>query len=299
MTGEPLLVVLGAGGQLGRALVEAAAASGSKVVSLARVQLDIRDADGLAALLADRRDSVVVNAAAWTDVDGAEDAEAEARAVNVHGAAAVASACAATGAALIHVSTDYVFSGDSDRPWRPSDPTAPANAYGRTKLEGERAVHQRLPGALIVRTSAIFAPWGRNFVTTMLRLGRERDRLRVVADQVSGPTSALDLARALVEAAPAVRHGTGGIVHYCGTPEVSWFGFARAVFEEAGGPTPIVEPIASADWPSRARRPAYSMLDTESFVAAFARAPMPWRASLAEVIARVRDGVAAKGIGRA
>jgi len=293
MSGVPPLVVLGAGGQLGRALLEAAAASGGKVVGYDRGRLDIRDGDGLAAILADRPDSVVVNAAAWTDVDGAEDAEAEARAVNAHGAAAVASACAAAGAALIHVSTDYVFSGDGDRPWRPLDLPAPINAYGRTKLDGERSVHERMPGALIVRTSAVFAPWGRNFVTTMLRLGRERDRLHVVADQVLGPTSALDLARALVEAAPAVRHGTGGIVHFCGTPEVSWYDFARAVFEEAGGPAPSVEPIASADWPSRARRPAYSMLDIDSFVAAFGRAPLPWRASLAEVIARARGGMIA------
>lgn len=289
------LVVLGAGGQLGRALMEAAVAAGRNVFGYDRARLDIRDRKSVAALLADRRRAVVINAAAYTDVDGAEEAESEARAVNVDGAAAVAGACAAAGAALIHLSTDYVFSGQGDRPWRPDDPTEPINRYGRSKRDGEAAALDRLPGALIVRTSGVYAPWGRNFVTTMLRLGRERDRLRVVADQVLGPTSALDLARALVEATPSVRRGAGGVVHFCGTPETSWYDFARAVFEAAGEPAPTVEPIAAADWPSRARRPTYSMLDVGSFVAAFGRAPTPWRAALAEVVERLRGRPRAAG----
>ena len=284
------LVVVGAGGQLGRAVLEAAEDDGLRVAGYDRERLDVTDDAAVSACLAAHGGTVVINAAAFTDVDGAEDAVEAAHAVNVDGAEAIARACAAHGARLIHISTDYVFSGDGRRPWRPDDPTGPINAYGRTKLAGEKAVIGRLEDAVVVRTSGVYAAWGRNFFRTMLRLGRERTRLQVVSDQILGPTSAHDLARALVAIAPAVRDGISGTYHYCGTPETSWHGFAKAIFETAKlARPPVVEAIGSAGWPTRARRPAYSMLDTATFAAAFDIHPLPWREALAEVLRRLDE----------
>lgn len=282
------IVVLGAGGQLGRALIEAAGDAGQPVTGYDRNQLDVTDSATVSACLARHGDDVVINAAAFTDVDGAEDAPEAAYAVNVRGAEAVAEACALHGVRLIHLSTDYVFSGDGNRPWRPDDLTGPINVYGRTKLAGEQAVRARLGDTVVVRTSGVYASWGRNFVRTMLRLGRERKRLQIVSDQVLGPTSALDLARALVGITPAVREGASGVFHFCGTPETSWNGFAQAIFEIAYATAPpAVEAISSGDWPAKARRPAYSMLDSSEFEAAFGRRPLPWHQGLAEVLQRM------------
>ena len=284
------LVVVGAGGQLGRAVMEAASEAGQPVTGYGRERLDVTDHAAVAACLAAHAGDVVINTAAFTDVDGAEDAVEAAQAVNVDGADAVARACATHGARLIHISTDYVFSGDGSRPWRPDDPTGPINAYGRTKLAGEKAVLGRLEDAVVLRTSGVYAAWGRNFVRTMLRLGRERTRLQVVSDQVLGPTSAHDLARALVAMAPAVRDGVSGLYHYCGTPETSWHGFASAIFQSSKlAPMPVVEAIGTAEWPTRARRPAYSMLDTAAFESTFDIHPLPWRDALADVLRRLEE----------
>lgn len=289
MTGGGLAVI-GAGGQLGRALLEAADAAGQPAAGYDRSRLDVTDNAAVLACLAAHAGDIVINAAAFTDVDGAEDAFDAAHAVNVDGADAVAQACAAHGARLIHLSTDYVFSGEGDRPWRPDDPTGPVNAYGRTKLAGEKAVLSRLEDAVVVRTSAVYAAWGRNFVRTMLRLGRERPRLQVVSDQILGPTSAHDLARALVGIAPAVRDGVSGVFHFCGTPETSWLGFAQAVFQVAKLPRPpVVEAIGSKDWPAKAKRPAYSMLDPAAFETAFDIHPLPWHEALTQVVRRLEE----------
>lgn len=282
------IVVLGAGGQLGHAVIEAAGEAGQPVTGYDRNRLDVTDGAAVSACLAAHGDDVVINAAAFTDVDAAEDTPDAAQAVNVDGADAVARACAVHGARLIHMSTDYVFSGEGNRPWRPDDATGPINVYGRTKLAGEQAVCARLGNAVVVRTSGVYASWGRNFVRTMLTLGRERQGLRVVSDQVLGPTSALDLARALVGIAPAVREGVFGTFHFCGTPQISWNDFAQAIFEIAyPAAPPVVEAVSSTDWPARARRPAYSMLDSTGFEAAFGLRPLPWRQALTEVLQRM------------
>lgn len=282
------IAVLGAGGQLGHAVIEAAGEAGQPVTGYDRNRLDVTDGAAVSACLAAHGDDVVINAAAFTDVDGAEDTPDAAQAVNVDGADAVARACAVHGARLIHVSTDYVFSGEGNHPWHPDDATGPINVYGRTKLAGEQAVRARLGNAVVVRTSGVYSSWGRNFVRTMLTLGRERQGLRVVSDQVLGPTSALDLARALVGIAPAVRDGVFGTFHFCGTPQISWNDFAQAIFEIAyPAAPPVVEAVSSTDWPARARRPAYSMLDSTSFEAAFGLRPLPWRQALTEVLQRM------------
>ena len=284
------LVVMGAGGQLGRAVLEAAGDAGQPAAGFDRQRLDVTDHAAVSACLAAHAGDVVINAAAFTDVDGAEEAVEAAQAVNIHGADAIARACATHGSRLIHISTDYVFSGEGSRPWRPEDPTRPINAYGRTKLAGEKAVLGRLEDAVVVRTSGVYAAWGRNFVRTMLRLGAERKRLQVVSDQVLGPTSAHDLARALVAIAPAVRDGISGIYHYCGTPETSWYDFASAIFQSSNlTRPPTVEAITSAEWPTRARRPAYSMLDTATFESVFGVHPLPWREALMDVLRRLEE----------
>jgi dTDP-4-dehydrorhamnose reductase len=199
----------------------------------------------------------VINCAAWTDVDGAETAEAEATAINGDGAGHVASAAAEAGAHIVHVSTDYVFAGDATEPYAEADATGPRTAYGRSKLAGERAVAAAAPGAhAIVRTAWVFGPHGRNFVDTMLRLGGGRDELSVVSDQVGCPTYTGHLAQALLEIA-ATR--PNGVLHVAGGGRCSWFELACATFAQAGMPV-TVHPIGTADYPLPAPRPAFSVL---------------------------------------
>ena len=282
------LIVLGAAGQVGSALLTVASPLGLAVHGLTRQDLDITEPEAVVGALRDARPAVVVNAAAFTDVDGAEDAAETALAVNRDGAAHVAQACANVGAALIHISTDYVFSGAVGRPWLPDDVPRPLNAYGRSKLAGEAAVRAALPQAAIVRTARVFSPWGKNFLCTLLRRLETRSPFRVVDDQIGGPTSAIDLACALCRAAPQVRRGVGGTHHFCGGPAVSWFGFARAVLAAEGVPACLVEAIPSREWPTRATRPAYSMLDTTSFETAYGYRPRDWHTCLLEVMKRLR-----------
>jgi dTDP-4-dehydrorhamnose reductase len=249
------LLVTGAAGMLGTDVV--AAAAPHEAVAFARADLDITDADAVQAAVRDVRPDAVVNCAAWTDVDGAEAAEAQATAINGDGAGHVAAAAAEAGAFIVHVSTDYVFAGDAGEPYAEADPTGPRTAYGRSKLAGEAAVAAAAPGAhAIVRTAWVFGPHGRNFVDTMLRLGAERDALRVVADQIGCPTYTGHLAQALVAVAAARPRG---ILHVAGGGRCSWFELARAAFAGAGMDVALT-PIATADYPLPAPRPAFSVL---------------------------------------
>ena len=253
------ILVIGRSGQVATALVERAGPH--RVVALGRPEADLTDPDSLVAALAAVRPDAVFNAAAYTAVDAAEADEAAAHALNADGPGALARLCAERDVPLIHLSTDYVFDGTLDRPYREDDTTGPTSAYGRTKLAGERAVTAAGGRALIARTAWVYAPFGRNFVRTMLRLGAERDVMRVVADQRGNPTSALDIADALVAIAAANDWpATPEVVHLAGSGETTWHGFATAIF--AASPyRPRVDPVATADYPTPARRPANSRLD--------------------------------------
>ena len=251
------LLVTGAAGMLGQDVIAAAERAGHAVVGLGRAELDICDAAAVAGAVRAAAPDAVVNCAAWTDVDGAETAEAAATQVNGDGAGHVAAAADAVGAFVVHVSTDYVFPGTGDRPYAETAPTAPLNAYGRSKLAGEHAVAAAAPSAhAIVRSSWLFGVHGPNFVATMLRLAGERDEVTVVDDQIGCPTYTGHLAPALVEIA---ERRLGGVRHVAGGEECSWWDLASATFEAAGRDV-VVHRGSTADLGRPAPRPAYSAL---------------------------------------
>ena len=274
-------LVTGAGGMLGRDLVSVLSAAGHDVTAARRADLDITDATAVKAAVAGH--DVVVNAAAWTDVDGAEADEAAATAVNGTGTRHIAAACAATGARLLHVSTDYVFPGDATAPYPEDAPTDPVNGYGRSKLAGEVAVRDLLPDTgYIVRTAWLYGAHGPNFVATMLRLAQSRDIVDVVDDQRGQPTWSFALAEQLVRLGLAAVDGTAraGAYHGTASGETTWFGLARAVFEEAGLDPERVRPTTSDKFVRPARRPAFSVLGHDRWAAA-GLAPLPhWRTML-------------------
>lgn len=276
-------LITGAGGMLGRDLAAVLAAAGDEVTAPARAELDITDPDAVRAAVAGH--DVVLNAAAWTDVDGAETAEAAATAVNGDAVAVLAEACAAEGARLVHPSTDYVFPGEATAPYPEDAPTDPVNAYGRSKLAGERAVLAILPETgYVVRTAWLYGEHGRNFVRTMLTVAGQRETVEVVDDQQGQPTWSYALARQLVALA---RGGApGGVYHGTATGQTTWYGLARAVFTGAGLDPERVRPITSDRFPRPARRPAYSVLGH----AGWARAGLPalpdWRDQLTEALNR-------------
>lgn len=275
------VVLLSPDGMLGRAWLELLAPRQVEIVELRYPSFDLTDPASIAGLDLAGVDAVL-NCAAWTDVDGAETREAEATAVNGTGVGELARACARAGAPLIHYSTDYVFSGEAVAPYPVDAPLQPLNAYGRSKAEGERQIRAAGGPHLILRTSWLYAPWGTNFVRTMARFGRERERLRVVDDQRGRPTSAEHLAKvslALLEA------GARGTLHVTDGGECTWFEFARRIVAHVN-PACVVDPCSSAEFPRPARRPAYSVLDlgpTEALVG-----PMPaWTENLDLVLARL------------
>ncbi|HEX2355469.1 MAG TPA: dTDP-4-dehydrorhamnose reductase [Micromonosporaceae bacterium] len=278
-------LVTGAGGMLGRDVVTAL--DGDRVTALDRAALDVTDADAVAAAVPGH--DVIVNAAAWTDVDGAEAAEAAATAVNGRGPANLAAACAASGAILLHVSTDYVFAGDAGAPYPEDAPTAPANAYGRGKLAGERAVLGGLPDrGCVVRTAWLYGTHGRNFVATMLRLAGERDTIDVVDDQLGQPTWTYALAERLVALGRAAAAGTApaGVYHGTAAGTTTWYGLARRVFTLAGLNPDRVRPTTTDRFPRPARRPAYSVLGHARWAAAGLPPMAPWDQMLADALAR-------------
>lgn len=289
------VVVTGREGQIARALAERAAQAGATLIALGRPELDLERPETIAAALAAARPDVVVNAAAYTAVDLAESEEARAFAVNAVGAGAVAAAARALGVPVIHLSTDYVFDGNAARPYREDDPTGPVSAYGRSKLGGEQAVATATPDHAILRTAWVYSPFGKNFVKTMLRLGRERAEVSVVDDQLGCPTSALDIADAVFAVArnlvaapdqPTLR----GLFHMAGQGEASWADFAEVIFSEAaaGGRRPVaVRRIATADYPTPARRPANSRLDGARLASVHGTTLPHWRGSLIVCVARL------------
>jgi dTDP-4-dehydrorhamnose reductase len=254
------LLVTGSAGMLGRAVAGTAARLGHDVIALTRAELDVTDAPNVARIVAAAGPRAVVNCAAFTDVDGAEASEARALRVNGDGAGNVARAAAEVGARVVHVSTDYVFDGTKGAPWLESDPVGPLQAYGRTKLAGERAVAEACREHTIVRAGWLFGAGGRNFADTMLDLLGERDEVEIVADQAGHPTWTGHLAPALVELAE--RTGDVGVFHAAGPGQCTWYEFAVEIAHRAGAGTRIV-PTTSERFARPARRPAYSVLGTE------------------------------------
>jgi dTDP-4-dehydrorhamnose reductase len=254
------VLVTGANGMLGHRVVAAARAQGHDATGIDVADVDITDAAATAAAVRALAPDAVVNCAAWTDVDGAEEREELAARVNAEGAGNVAAAAAAAGAQVIQISTDYSFDGTAGQPYTESSPTNAIGAYGRTKLAGELAVSEAAtPGFAIVRSSWLFGPHGENFVDTILRLGAERDEVSVVADQVGCPTYTGHLAPALVEIA---ERRLTGILHVAGTGSCSWYELALAALERAGVEC-TVRPTTAAEYGRPAPRPAYSVLVSE------------------------------------
>lgn len=280
------LLVFGKTGQVARELARRCPA-GMRATFLDRGQADLARPEDCAAAIRSFEADAVVNAAAWTAVDRAEDDETRATLVNGAAPGAMALACAERGIPLFHLSTDYVFDGSGTRAFRPDDAPAPLNAYGRSKLAGEAAIRASGARHLILRTSWVVSAHGTNFVRTMLRLGREREVLGVVADQVGGPTPAAAIAEALLSAARDMAAGAaGGTQHFAGAPDTSWAGFARAIMAEAGLSC-SVEDIPSAAYPTPARRPLNSRLDCSGFERAFGIGRPDWREGLAEIVAEI------------
>jgi dTDP-4-dehydrorhamnose reductase len=268
-------------GQLGQELARTAGARNVPLVALAHAEADIADRAAAEGALARHRPSLVVNAAAYTKVDGAETEVEAARRGNEIGPGVVARACAAAGVPLVHISTDYVFDGTKEGAYVESDPIVPLGVYGRTKAAGEAAVRETLREHVILRTSWVYGEFGHNFLKTMLRLAATKDELRVVADQRGCPTSTHDLADAILRLAPRLtaREDIWGTYHFAGTGATTWHGFAARI---VAAQTPLtgrkarVAAITTAEYPTAARRPANSELDCALFEKTFGFRARPW-----------------------
>jgi len=286
------LAIVGAKGQVGWELVRRAPMFGHEVLAWDVDELDITDAAAVDRTLAASGADAVINAAAYTAVDRAEQEPTLAFAVNHDGPVHLATACARLNIPLLHISTDYVFDGTKTNPYTEDDPAAPLGVYGQSKWEGDEAVRRLLPRHQILRVSWVFGIHGHNFVKTILRLAREREELRVVADQHGCPTYAGDIADVLLELAGRVgeidANDTWGVYHYCGEPATTWHGFASAIVERARLDEKLkvrtVTPITTADYPTPAARPANSVLDCARLTARFGIHPALWREGLATLL---------------
>lgn len=289
MSGSGPLLVFGAGGQVGQELVALAAARSIPAHGVSRREADITDPSAVAALIAAVGPRLIVNAAAYTAVDRAESEPDAARRGNVDGPRVLATASAAAGRPILHLSTDYVFDGTKTGAYDEADPIAPLGVYGRTKAEGEQAVRAANSNHVILRTAWVYGTYGSNFLKTMMRLAAERDRLRVVADQHGCPTATRDIAEAVLAVAADGLDGPerAGTYHFAGTGATSWHGFAEAVVAAQAGATgrhPPVDAIATNDYPTPAARPANSVLDSSRFAAVFGYRAAPWQQRTIETV---------------
>lgn len=289
------LLIAGWQGQVARALVELApSAADVEAFAVGRPGLDLCNAATIKRAMTDVRPDVIINSAAYTAVDKAESEQEAAFALNRTGAGLLAEEAAKRGAAIIHISTDYVFDGQKSAPYVETDSVAPQSVYGRSKLQGEEAVRQVNGQHIIARTAWVYSPAGANFVKTMLRFAGERDSVRVVDDQMGNPTYAPHLAKALLDIARKVRReprdGQWGTYHLAGRGDVSWCGFAREVFRvsaELGGPSAEVTAITTADYPTQAARPKNSRLDCSKAEQTFGVALPDWREGVRECVTRL------------
>jgi dTDP-4-dehydrorhamnose reductase len=291
------IIIIGKEGQVARALAERAPAHGVTAIPVGLPLLDLADPSGIEDILSETGGDLIVNAAAYTAVDQAEAEPELAEAINGIGAGAVAGAAAAMNVPVIQLSTDYVFDGAADRPYREDDETNPLGVYGFSKLLGEQAVAAETPNHAILRTAWIYSPFGRNFVKTMLRLARDRDEIAVVADQYGSPTSAFDIADGIIRIGRVLLAKPNetklrGIFHMTGADSASWAEFASGIFEGSarlGCPRARVRPIGTADYPTPARRPANSRLDCTKIADAYGIALPSWRSSLEACVKRLLD----------
>jgi dTDP-4-dehydrorhamnose reductase len=297
-------MLTGPTGQVGGAL-RRLIRSEHELIALDRQALDLSRPAAIEQAVASVAPDVVINAAAYTAVDAAEREPALAHRLNVEAPERLARAARRCGAVLVHYSSDYVFGGRAQRPYRPDDPPAPLSVYGQTKLDGELAVREAGGPSLILRASWVYAERGRNFLLTMLRLAERQQRIRVVDDQIGSPTAAAVVAGATLAALAAAVDGHSGarglggregVYHVACAGTTSWYGFARAIFEIARvDPPPVLVPIPTSEYPTAATRPHFSALDTSSFETTFGVRLPPWRAALEEVMRRLDLRAAAEG----
>jgi len=283
------VLVFGCSGQVARELARLADELTFSFVFFGRQDADLSCPNKCGEVILTHKPVAVINAAAWTDVDGAETAEAEASVVNGEAPGAMARACAKLSIPFLHISSDYVFDGSGNSPWRPHDPVRPLSAYGRSKLLGEQLVQESGARAIIMRTSWVFSAHGSNFVKTMLRLGTERNLLNVVGDEVGGPTSARSIARSVVALIEALLEGrAGGTFHFSGAPDVSWAEFARVIMDLAGLSCEI-KPILTKEYPTVASRPLNSRMDCHSLLDEYGILRPAWVLDLERVLIELKE----------
>ena len=281
-------LVVGANGQLGRCMTELLEEKSTRYVAMGHHELDITDAVAVEKVIEDLRPTIVLNAAAWTAVDDAEEHEADALRVNAHGPANLALSAISIGARLIHISTDYVFDGRSDTPYTVNSPTEPMNAYGRTKLAGEQAVLESGGNNnCVVRTAWLYIEHGKNFVKTMSVRALREEPVRVVNEQLGQPTSAHDVAQLIFEISklekmPPIVHGTNA-------GQATWFHFAQEIFSQLCADPALVSPVGTSAFPTVAKRPAYSVLDHTDLASWGLKPLQNWQNGLAESIERIRS----------
>jgi dTDP-4-dehydrorhamnose reductase len=288
-------LITGGSGQLGIAVSQELGERGILLTAWGSQDLDITQGPIVRDFVSQLSPTVIVNCAAWTDVDGAETNEPEASRVNGDGAENLALAAKNCGAKLIHVSTDYVFSGESKSPWQTGDAINPQSAYGRTKADGERRVLEVFPeNSSIVRTAWLYSPWGKNFAKTMTRLAINGEgEVRVVNDQMGQPTSATDLAKQLVELGQS--NLPAGVYHGTNSGQGTWFEYAQEIFKLAGADTNRVVPISSSEYPRPAKRPSYSVLSHEAWAKTTVKPLRDWRIALEEAMPAIISAVKAEG----
>jgi dTDP-4-dehydrorhamnose reductase len=285
------ILLFGANGQLGQELVARAGASNIRIAARTRADTDIADAAAVERDIGTVRPDIVVNVAAYTKVDQAESEPGEAYRVNQTGAAVLASACATAAIPLVHISTDYVFDGTKPGAYVETDPAAPLGVYGASKLAGEDEIRRRHKKHVILRTSWVYGRYGSNFLKTILHMAAERSELRVVADQRGSPTSTADLAEMILELTPRLiadnAEAVWGTYHFTGDGETNWCQFADEILSQRArllGSRPSLTPITTSEYPTGARRPANSVLDTSRFRKTFGLRSKPWRLSVQETV---------------
>jgi dTDP-4-dehydrorhamnose reductase len=281
------IIVFGGAGQLGQCLKKVTEDKEITGISfLSSTEASILDVESVNTAFVKYKPAFVINCAAYTAVDKAEDETEQARAINKTGAENLAKACKDTGARLIHISTDFVFKGDIAHPLSESDVTGPTGVYGLTKLEGEQAIAQILDEHIIIRTSWLYSEYGNNFTKTMLKFGAERDQLKIIADQIGTPTYAIDLARCIFEIIASGKKEYG-IYHYSNEGVASWYDFAMAIFELSATEVKVL-PIPTSEYPTKATRPSYSVMDKTKIKHTFGIEIPYWRDSLAVCIEKLK-----------